>query len=128
MIDINALVNAAINSAVQHAIEDTLVPYKATITELNARIVQLEERVLALEEDLTGSGIVHRIERVVEQTVHEAIDKHDFGSMISFAVEQEIDSYDFCEIVADLQDPSAVTETSEFRDAVREVILEAFSR
>lgn len=121
MIDINAMFSQAIAAAVQQAVDVALVEHKAIIS-------QLQERVLALEEDLTGSGIDHRIERVVEQAVREEIDNHDFSSMIGNAVESEIDGYDFRDIVADLQDPTAVTETIEFRDAVRDVILEAFSR
>ena len=121
MIDLNAIVNQAIAAAVQQAVDAALVEHKAIIS-------QLQERVLALEEDLTGSGIDHRIERVVEQSIREEIDNYDFSNIIGNAVESEIDGYDFREIVADLQDPSAVTETNEFRDAVREVILEAFSR
>lgn len=117
MIDVNALVNAAINSAVQQAIGDALVPYKETIVHMLKRIEQLEE-------ELTSNSMESRI----EHTVDLAVGKYDFERMISSSVESEIDGYNFREVLADLQDPSAVTETSEFRDAVREVIIEAFNR
>ena len=117
MIDLNAIVNQAIAAAVQQAVDAALVEHKGIITRLEQRITDLEDLV-------TGSGFDTRIERLVE----DAVGNHDFDRMISNAVESEIDGYDFREIVADLQDPSAVTETNEFRDAVRDVILEAFNR